>query len=73
MDLDRQLEQLELQPTPVVYAAMCYLEKHGKKFLVDFGTQNAVAIADSMKRLRRREGALRMHHRHRKARKAQRS
>ena len=45
-DYRRWLSRLNLQlPTLAQHRACLYLERHGKRFLIDFGIQNCVELA----------------------------
>lgn len=52
---ERTLQLLDMRVTPEQHAAMRFLEREGLRFCVEFGTDNAVAIAREKWNTRRRE------------------
>ena len=49
-DFDRVIEYLKLRPSREVVTAARFLERKGYVFAVDFGTQNAVQKAKTLRR-----------------------
>ena len=53
MAFDEDIERFGLTISEAQYRAAAYLEREGKVFLVDFGYENAVAVAQAHWRKRR--------------------